>query len=173
MSGGRIYFGNNWIGYMSSTVQICKSHLKAAGLCDQGAEQGLRACQGLPPKLPHQAGPHWGWESRVPFPRSSRVLFCGTGCDVWGQILFLFPRLSMWKAWEGVPQKLPVLASLKVPLLSLSRFRHILGVTFWIFLVKLLSQDPPLCLSALLDALPMVGYALGWVPWPQDVALIA
>lgn len=29
------------------------------------------------------------------------------------------------------------------------------------------------CLSALLDALPMVGYALGWVPWPQDVALIA
>lgn len=28
-------------------------------------------------------------------------------------------------------------------------------------------------LSALLDALTMVRYALGWVPWAQDVALIA
>lgn len=56
MSGGRIYFGNNWIGYMSSTVQICKSHLEAAGLCDQGAEQGPRACQGFPPSYHTRLG---------------------------------------------------------------------------------------------------------------------
>lgn len=83
-----------------------------------------------------------------------------------------FRGLASGKHRKG-PQRLPVFALLKVPLLSLSRFCHILGVPFWVLLVKLLPQDPPLCLSALLDALPMVRYALGWVPWAQNVALIA
>lgn len=83
-----------------------------------------------------------------------------------------FRGLASGKHRKG-PQRLPVFALLKVLLLSLSRFCHILGVPFWVLLVKLLSQDPPLCLSALLDALPMVRDALGWVPWAQDVALIA
>lgn len=67
----------------------------------------------------------------------------------------------------------PVSTSRKVPLLSLPRLCHILGVTFWVLLVKLLSQDPPLCLSTLLNTPSMVGYALGRIPWLQDVALIA
>lgn len=71
------------------------------------------------------------------------------------------------------PQRQPVFTLWKVPLLSLPRLCHILGVTFWIFLVKLLSLDPPFCLPALLNALSMVGYALGFIPWLQDMALIA
>lgn len=93
-----------------------------------------------------------------------------------GQILWLFPRLSVWKTQER-PRKgsnhQPVFTLWKVPLLSLPRLCHILGVTFWIFLVKLLSQDSPFCLPALLNALSMVGNALGFVSWLQDVALIA
>lgn len=152
---------------MPSAGKICKSHLEAAGSCDKDAEQGPRAGQGLPPSYQTRLG-HSGvgslkshfpgaLESRsVEWSVMSRVksfcyfqILCGEG-----------PHKGSQSSW-------------KVPLLSLPRLCHILGVTFWVFLVKLLSQDPPLRLSTLLNTPSMVGYALGRIPWLQDVALIA
>lgn len=123
---------------------------------------------GFPRKLPRQAGSHWDWEFL------GALEFCSVALGTVSRVEFFsrFQGLASGKRRKG-PQRLPVFALLRVPLLSLSRFCHILGVPFWVLFVKFLSQDPPLCLSALLDALPMVRYALGWVPWAQDVALIA
>lgn len=113
------------------------------------------------PKLPH-------WE----FLGARELCSVELGVMSGAKFFYCFQGLACGKHGKG-PSKAGVFALLKVPLLSLSRFCHILGVTFWVFLVKFLSQDLPLCLWPLLDTLPVVGYALGWVPWAQDVALIA
>lgn len=123
------------------------------------------------------AGPHWsgvgGLESHFP----GALEYCSVEPGVMSRVEFFccFQGLACGTQRKG-PAKaadLQIFTLLKAPLLPLPRFCHVLGVTFWVFLVRPLPRDPPLRLSPLLNTLPTVGYALGRVPRAQDVALIA
>lgn len=53
---GKFILGTIGLDICLPQSKICKSHLEASGLCDQGAEQGPRACQGFPPSYHTRLG---------------------------------------------------------------------------------------------------------------------
>lgn len=91
-------------------------------------------------KSPRQVGPHRGCKPGALSPNTAGVMLSRAGHDLRGQIIF-YPMISeaQQKVEECSCRQATAVTLLKVPLLSLSVFCHILGGALWIFFVKFLS----------------------------------